>query len=413
LRTGKTRDILVISPTFPYPLISGGKLRIFHILEQLSREYGVTLITLAENGDDTSGNRSALRFLEELITVPIDQSRNGKIKRILMNAHRYLLGEPAVNIVKSSTGMHRQIRKTLAERRFDAVQIEYSQFMSYLPLVQSFGIPCLAVAHDVSHISLARSGLTQYGLRRLFWDREARLMKAFETAMWARPDRVVAMSDTDADYIRSLIPEATVDVVPNGVDVTNMAVREKHETPTITFVGWMRHHPNLDAITWFLQDIWLLVRALHPSVRFHIIGRGLPGHLAELVQKDERTEYLGFVEDIQSAVGKSWLSVVPLRIGSGTRLKILESMGLGTPVVSTTIGAEGIKATDGEHILIADTPGEFARRVVELLDSEVTRQGLASSGRRLVEDLYAWEKIGLLSCRAIEASIEQHRKGNL
>lgn len=401
-----SKSILVISPTFPYPLVSGGKLRIFHILRQLAKQYTVTLLTLAEQGDDTPGSRQALGFLEELIAVPIDQSKTSQISRIIANAHRYLLGEPAVNIVKRSAGMEREIGKILSRKRFAAVQIEYSQYMQYLPLVRSFNIPCLVVAHDVSHVSLMRNAGVASGVRRLFWAREAKCMSAFEQAMWPRVDRIIAMSETDRDYILSLLPDAKADVVPNGVDISDYrASRDKYEVPTITFVGWMRHHPNLDAVSWFFREIWPIIRESHETVRFDVIGKGLPEGIGQDMKKDGRVRYLGFIEDIRSAVGKSWISVVPLRIGSGTRLKILESMALGTPVVSTTIGTEGIQATDGKDILIADTPDAFATQVLGLLEDEARRKKLAAAGRMLVEDKYGWEKIGILAGDALEKAI--------
>ena len=215
-------------------------------------------------------------------------------------------------------------------------------------------------------------------------------MRRYEIDGWKRFDRIITMSDVDRQHVLSEWPEAPVDVVPNGVDVETLRKKTDEETRNILFVGWMRHLPNRDAIAWFVSEIWPLIKSANVAVRLQIIGKGLQGELRAALDSDERVEYLGYVDDVTGFVQRACVSVVPIRVGSGSRLKILESMALGTPVVSTTIGCEGIEAKDGEELIIADDPQGFAQSVLELLYDKDKRTRIAANARRLVEQHYSW-----------------------
>jgi glycosyltransferase involved in cell wall biosynthesis len=398
--------LLVVSPTFSYPLISGGKIRIYHILRQLSQRFHITLVTLAEPGDDTNHNRLALDFLEDLVPVPIKQTKLTQLVRLAINSHRWLLGEPSEILVKRSGEMYRTLKQLLSSKNFDAAQLEYTQTMQYLPLIQSFGIPCLVVAHDVSHVSQKRKADVYQGINRTFWAAEARRMRVYEQRYWSQSDRIIAMSKIDREHILKSNPTAKVDIVPNGVTVRSFNIHPKSHKPKLVFVGWMRHLPNRDALAWFLDSIWPIIRKKHSGVNFEVIGRGAPKKLQQKMDSDSRVNYLGYVENVQSCVSSAWVSVVPIRIGSGSRLKILESMALDTAVVSTTVGCEGLAVTNGQNIRIADNPDEFARTIVELLENQEARMQLASNGRKIIEEHYEWERIGMLASDAVFKTVQ-------
>lgn len=401
---GKSR-LLVVSPTFPYPLVSGGKIRVYHILKHVSQRFRVTLLSLAEPGDDTDENRLALDFLDDLVLVPIKQNKVAQLLRLIANGHRWLLGAPAEILVKRSNGMHQALKRLLSTRSFAAVQLEYSQTMQYLPIVKSFGIPSLVIAHDVSHVSQKRKAKVYQGIHGSFWAAEARRMKAYEQRHWGETDRIVAMSEIDQKHILKSNPNAKVDVVSNGVAVRSFQPHSKSHNPTIVFVGWMRHLPNRDALTWFLDAIWPMIRKTHSSVRFEVVGAGLPKNLEQRLLTDDRVDYLGYVKDIRPCVGKAWISVVPIRIGSGSRLKILESMALETAVVSTTVGCEGLAVTNGQNIRIADTSHDFAQKIAELLQTEEVRRHLTLNARQLIEDHYDWGGVGHLASEAVQKTL--------
>lgn len=398
--------LLVVSPLLPWPLDAGGKLRMYHILKGMSARYRITLLTLAVDEENSEENRKPFDFLQDLVMIPISQGRVWQVLRMFANLPRWLAGMPAETVVKRSSALLRACRQMAGQCRFEAVQIEFTQNIQYLDAFEGSGIPSILVAHDVSYVSHERRAEVSKGLRKWFWSREARMMRYYEQVGWARFNRIVAMSAVDRDIILRHVPNAQIDVAPNGVDTADLQPVEKGETPTLIFVGWMRHLPNPDAVTWFLDEIWPLIKAGHASVRFAIVGKGLPEYLKRRVEADDRVDYRGYVDDVGRHVGEAWISVVPLRIGSGTRLKILESMALGTPVVATTVGAEGIAARNGEHLGIADAPADFSRAVLELLADRARRHCMASYARSLVESDYDWEAIAEAAGDAVARAIE-------
>lgn len=402
--------LLVVSPTFPYPLISGGKQRIYYILRELSHHFRITLLTLSEIDSDEQTYIDALPFLDEVITVPINQKRSAQVWRLIANAPRWLLGMPAEVIVKRSPKLLSNLRLLLSSKQFIAVQIEYAQYAPYLYWAEKAGVPSLLVAHDISFVSQERKTEVMSGFSRLFWSREARLMKKLETHAWSQADCVVAMSKHDEETIKKIEPTASVVVVPNGVDIERLNMIPKDTQPTLVFTGWMRHLPNRDAVEWLLHTIWPLIRQGHSTVCLNIIGKGLPENLRALIDKDHRIKYLGYVNDIAKAVGKATLSLVPLRIGSGTRLKILESMALGTPVVSTSVGYEGISAIPGVHLEVGDTPEEFSAVTVKLLTDRKACETISQAARSLVEKQYAWGTVGQVASQSIHTAIENFQR---
>lgn len=397
--------LLVVSLTFPYPLISGGKQRVFHVLRELSGSFAVTLLTLGEKDDDNPTARAALAFLQELIVVPIRQNRLRQMLRLAGSSPRWLLGTPAEVLVKRSSELMRTYDRLVNEQNFSSIQIEFSQLIPLFARPGAVSPPTVFVAHDISFISQQRKADTSRGIARWFWRRESALMRRLEVDGWKRATRVQAMSCVDRGHILALAPSATVDIVPNGVDTQALNPLPDAQQPSIVFVGWMRHFPNRDAIAWFIHEIWPTIRRRNPDVRLTVVGGGLPRDLLSVVKRDDRVDYLGFVDDVKAVVGSAWVSVVPIRIGSGSRLKILESMALGTPVVTTTIGCEGIAVKVDQQVLIADHPGEFADRVLNLLEDPTRRRSLAAAARRLVEANYAWDMIGLTATASVAATM--------
>ncbi len=383
----------MVSPTFPYPLVSGGKQRLYYILKELSREFQVTLLTLAEENDGHIG-REALGFLKEVIQVPIRQDRIAQIRRLAIGLPHWLFGTPAEVLVKKSPKMLEIYQRLLADGGFDLVQVEYSQYLPLVKIANRLGKKSIATAHDVSYISQRRKAAVMTGWRRFFWRREAELMRRFELTGWRSASRIVAMSENDRSEILQLVSEAAVDVVPNGVEVTSRRSYPKSDVPTLVFVGYMRHYPNLDGVEWLLKEIWPRIKARLEGVRLRIVGAGMPADLTRMTENDPQVDYLGFVDDVDEVVGTSWLSIVPLRIGSGTRLKILESMALRTAVLTTTIGCEGIDARHSVDVMLADTAESLASEASEMLRDEQALTRIADAGRELVQARYDWQIIG-------------------
>jgi glycosyltransferase involved in cell wall biosynthesis len=197
------------------------------------------------------------------------------------------------------------------------------------------------------------------------------------------------VSDLERANLRAVAPGYdSIHVIPNVVDVAQYARAHGPACPnTLVFAGALTYHANYDGARHFLADVYPTILGAVPDLRLRITGATTGVNLTSL-PRHPGVECTGYVEDIRPIVSRSWVSVVPLRQGGGTRIKVLESMALGTPVVSTSKGVEGLEVTDGENVLLADPPAEFARRVVDLLRSPQLHARLGTAGRRLVEEKY-------------------------
>jgi glycosyltransferase involved in cell wall biosynthesis len=202
------------------------------------------------------------------------------------------------------------------------------------------------------------------------------------------------VSGTDENELKSMTHDIKTVVVPNGVDVEYFSVRNENQTNTIIYTGGMNMFANKDAVMHLIDDIWPKIKSRVPDAVFKIIGQDPPAELLAIAAIDKDIQVLGFVDDIRPYVAESAVYVVPLRVGGGTRLKVLDALSQGKAIVSTSVGCEGITVTHGENIFIEDEADAFANRVVELFNDKTLRQRLGQNARLLAEQNYAWESIG-------------------
>ena len=219
-------------------------------------------------------------------------------------------------------------------------------------------------------------------------------MRQFEHKALSRCDSVTAVSDLDVQQFKAwgIRSAQTVD---NGVDVDCFSASNAVTASPVEllFVGSLDWFPNQDAIRFFVKEIFPLVKLQQPAARLCVVGRRAPESLAWWMRQQEDVTLLSEVADVRPHYMRAGLAIVPLRVGGGTRIKILEAMSMETPVVSTSIGAEGLTVKDGTHLLIADTPGDFARAVVSLMSSEELRRRIGHNGRKRVLERYSWDRI--------------------
>jgi glycosyltransferase involved in cell wall biosynthesis len=277
--------------------------------------------------------------------------------------------------------------------RFDLVHVDM------LPLMAATagsgpGIPVVLNAHNVEHALLeARIAVEPRTAVRAFLRNQLSKLRAFESAACRRASSVLACSEDDAAQLRRMAVATPVQVVPNGVD---LELNRPDGTPTkpgrMVFVGQMGWFPNRDGVEWFLADILPRIVAQRRDARFVVVGKS--GSLAIPEALRAHVELAGFVDDVRKPVLESAVYVVPLRAGSGTRLKVLEAMALGKAVVTTRIGAEGIELEPGRDALFADDPGAFARAVLHLLDHPAEAARLGAAARATAENRYGWDAIG-------------------
>jgi glycosyltransferase involved in cell wall biosynthesis len=375
--------ILFLSRWFPYPIDNGAKLRIYHLLRGLAEAHEVHLVSFA---DDPPLAR------KEEIQAFCRSVRLAAWKEFQPGSRRALAGlfspSPRSLVDIYSAEMEGLIRQALAEHSFDLVitsewqMAAYRRLFSGLPVLFEeieVGLPYGQYARASSVTARLRGGLTwlkhRHFLRELLAD--------------GKPCTVV--SEEERRLLQAAVPGArNIHVIPNGVSIEEYNVPGILPQPgSLIFTGSFRYRPNHQAMVWFIERVLPRIQEQVPGVTLTITGdpAGLPlPERAGVIQT-------GFVDNVKPYIARAWASVVPLLIGGGTRLKILEAMSLKTPVIATSKGAEGLAAVPSEHLLIADSPEDFARQAVSLLRDASLRERLSASAYRLVAGTYDWKVI--------------------
>jgi glycosyltransferase involved in cell wall biosynthesis len=288
--------------------------------------------------------------------------------------------------------MGSEIHRVLSERDFDIVQIEYTQMAQYVPNTRR---SCtLLTDHEVAFAAHLRA----FKRLPLSWSKFKSFMGwiamlDFELRACKEFDRVVTVTDVDRQELLAYEPELDVVTIPTGVDSTYFSLQQIPEEPnTLIFVGYFKHFPNIHGILTFCREVLPLIREEIPGVKLYVVGASPPEKVLRLAE-DEQVVVTGWVEDLRPYIARSTVFVAPLWLGVGIRGKIFEAWGMEKPVVTTSVGSQGIACTAGEDILIGDGPQEFAAHTVRLLRDEKLRKKLGRNGRRLVEAKYDWEII--------------------
>jgi glycosyltransferase involved in cell wall biosynthesis len=382
------REILLVTPFLPFPPDFGGAIRIYEFIRALSTEHRV--IVLAPVTDDEA---DAVRQLGDICDVTAVPARStlrqpaGLVKRI---AQLRSAASPRsfAELAAWNPQMQAVMDRLFMTRHIDLVHYEFAQMARYQP---SRPCPTVLDNQNIEHELLERVARTSQSTpRRLFNNMEWRKVRRLEHSAWRSVTLNLATSERDAEQIRAAT-DVPVVVVPNGVDVNAYAAAASSpRTPgRVVFVGAMRHQPNADGARWYLREVHSLVQAAVPEATVEIVGADPPDDLVQM--RSASVSVTGRVESVVPHVAASSVVVVPLHAGGGTRLKILEAFAAGVPVVSTTIGAEGLDVIPGRHLLIADTAREFASAVIAVLRStNIPADFSVDEARQLVANDYDW-----------------------
>jgi glycosyltransferase involved in cell wall biosynthesis len=284
--------------------------------------------------------------------------------------------------------MQARLTQVLREGAYDFVQVESSAMASF-----DFGsTPIVLDEHNLEYELLRRSNAVESSrIRRAFAATESRKVEREEVSTWNRVTGCVLTSEREEAIVKRAAPRVATAVVPNGVALDYFRPSASEVTPgSVVFTGLMTYRPNADGVSYFIRRIFPAIRASRADAVFTAVGWGLPDDVRPLLGGG--VFHTGRVDDIRPYLAKASVVVVPLRIGSGTRLKVLEALAMAKPVVSTTVGCEGIDVSHGEHLLIADDPADFAAAVTSLLEDPAEAASLGRRGRALVESRYGWER---------------------
>ncbi|MBL8236538.1 MAG: glycosyltransferase [Bryobacterales bacterium] len=363
------KQVLLVCPEAPYPILGGGAQRIASLIEYfVARGCAVDILTFVPCTAPSA-------FVRDVLLVPLPANGRSLPARLWRNAGRLVRGVPP--LIDRLAGFEASVRGVIGPRRYDIAILEHFWVAPYVDVIRDFAERVWCDLHNIEsrffHTMAGASGPSAAWAHLRF----ARLSEKLEAELLPRFDGCLVCSESDARLVGSV--EAVV--YPNTIGWHERAETDK--TECIVFSGNMEYHPNQQAVRWFHMNIWPKLRSRFPALRWRLVGMN-PDAVRNVAATDSRIELTGAVPDAMAEIATARLSVVPLLAGSGTRIKILEAWAAGTAVVSTTLGAEGLP----ESLRIADGAAAFERAVVELLNDPAERRRLEEAGRNTYEKYY-------------------------
>jgi glycosyltransferase involved in cell wall biosynthesis len=382
--------LLWVKADFLHPTTKGGQIRTLETLKRLHQRHQVHYVALDHAGQPEGLERSG-EYCTRAYPIPhvvpektslafVGQLAEGLFSKLPVAVSRY-----------RSPAMRQKIEKLTRSEKFDCVVCDFLFPAQNIPNLSG----CVLFQHNVEatiwkrHVEHASNAP-----KRLYFELQAKRMFEYEGQVCRQVKNVIAVSENDADTMRAEYGVQRVDAVPTGVDLEFFARPEKPDTVAdLVFLGSMDWMPNIDAMEWFVAEVLPLIRKRRSDCTLAIVGRKPVVAIEELARRDARIRVTGTVPDVRPYLWGSAVSIVPLRIGGGTRLKIYEAMAARIPVVSTVVGAEGLDVRDGENIFIADQPDAFAERCLELLEDRSLSCRMACSAWDMIAERYSWEVV--------------------
>lgn len=390
----KVMNIVYVANVFPYPPNSGHRIRNYNLLKRLGEQHHLHLWLLVHeepSEEDLAGLSSVANSLHFYV-----QPEEGAFSRLFEGVLYWLRGIPPELRFSHHAAMMQDLRRFMAEQDVDVLQIEDPAMALYVNAVpRKKDVKKVLTFHDINFMKFRRIAKMEPSSKRkvrlLF---HSWMMKKWEPKFSARFDLCVTMSDIDKELLLSVNPILNIQTIPNGVDTKEFPLLPEKNGKLmyhILFVGNMDYRPNIDAVEYFTREVMPLLDERKPNYMFWIVG--INPREEVLALKSSKVQVTGRVPDVRPYYENTQIVVVPLFAGGGTRLKILEAMSLGRPVVSTTIGAEGLALVSGEQYLVANTPQEFCDSIELLITDQEYRKKMIASGRDCVVAQYDWDAI--------------------
>lgn len=376
---------LFLSPESPYPTMGGGPMRSASLIEYLSRRFSVDAIFFHEAGAPDPALCIPEGRIHRLDMLELPRHSKTALARAARNSIRMVRNRPP--LVDRFSGFEDAIESLAAREQYKVAVVEHFWCATYVNQLRQHSKRVILDLHNIEstwHASLAEG---ERGTRAMALRRFATACVALEREYLPKFNHLLVTSEDDARIARALAPEVASTVYPNALP--EMPRPPRREREEIVFSGNLEYAPNILAIRYFYEQIWPQLKTRWPGLKWKIVGKH-PEAIRNIIGADPRIELTGFVEDALAALAQSKVAVVPVLAGSGTRVKILEAWAAGTAVVSTTIGAEGLGCRDGEQLLLADDPSDFARAISGLIDSASVREKIGAAGRRYFEDRFTW-----------------------
>jgi len=381
--------VIVIDEWIPWPLESGKKIRSYNLISRLSRKHEIIYIAYV----NVPSELSKLEVMEKLgiKVIPVTDDRTVKwtAKFYLEVLANFLSKEPFSTMYHIKQVFIDTLIKAIQDERPDLIHCEWTNLSPFLKYVK--GLPVVISSHNIESDIWRRFG--EHGsniFKRFLGYSQARKIERLERYWYPKADMCIAVSPEDKRVMESY--GAKVDLVDNGVDISYYSSFPEAEIDdnAIIFTASFDTFSNQDGAVYFAKEIYPLIKRERPEIQLWLVGKDPSDEIRSFANEDQSIHVTGTVDDVRSYISRAALCVVPLRIGGGSRLKILEAFALKKAVVSTSIGAEGLSVTHGKDILLADTPEAFSRYVVGLLSDREQRKAMGGEGYSLVKEKYDW-----------------------
>jgi glycosyltransferase involved in cell wall biosynthesis len=370
--------------------VIGGPIIIFNRVRVLSQRHQVSLLCFVPQ-DEREFTDTVSRYCLDFQGVPMPSPRAGmrKVREFFFST------VPPYFLNNYSEEMYDRLREMVKRNRYDAAVSEYSMVAQYLYRNPDLaGIKRVMSVHECYYLARRKAwrvqGFSREGLSALV---NMKGLKDFEFDMYADADRVLTLTPEGKRELLDIRPDLDISVVPHGVDVDYFSISGEHDKEqAVMFLGNYPHDPNRDAVHYFCEGIWPRVREEVPEARFYVVGKDPTPDLVALARSDPSLVVTGTVDDVRPYFEKSKVFVNPVRIGGGFRGKILEAMSMQLPIVTTSLGAEGVDAENGRDMIIADDPADFSSAVIRLLQDDDMCERLGMRARELAVERFSWGK---------------------
>lgn len=389
--------VLLLTQVLPYPPDSGPKVKTYYVLKYLAERHDVTLVSFVRDTDKVEHVEHLKSLCKKVVTVPITRS---PVMDLQFLGKSLLTNQPWMMVRDEREDMQAVLADLAKTTDFDVVHADQLNMAQYaLPFTKSRKVLDLHNALWVLYKRLSETLPLTKPMKYILM-RDWRLLKQYEGQMCRTFDAVLAVSQEDKLALIEAGARLDMTVIPIAIDTDEQAqIPRQPRSPHIVHIGTMYWPPNIAGITWFLDEIYPLVKQRVPDVRCTLIGARPPASITDRAKADPSLTVTGYVDDPIPYLADSSMMVVPLKAGGGMRVKILNALSQGIPMVSTTVGCEGINVTNGEDILVADSPEDFADATTRLLTNSILNRQITEKGRTMVVNTYDYRQ----ACKPLDA----------
>jgi glycosyltransferase involved in cell wall biosynthesis len=382
--------VLLLTQVLPYPPDSGPKVKTWNVLKYLAQRHEVTLISFVR-GDQSEAVEHLKKFCKAVYTTPMER---GMARELWPLARSFATNQPFLMTRDDRKAMRDLVDHVARETQFDIAHADQLNMCQYAQRAR--GARKILDAHNALWLLYQRLARTMsFGPRKLLLERDWRLLKQYEGRLCREFNGVLAVSLEDKVALESAMGhDSDIVVIPIAVDTDEVTfVPRQPNAEHILHIGTMYWPPNIDGIQWFIREVFPLIRAQRPNTIFDIVGAQPPPSLLDMATADSGLNVTGYVKDPNVYIAQAGVMVVPLRAGGGMRVKILNALAQGLPIVSTTLGAEGITVEHERHLLIANAPADFAAATLRLLNEPAFAAVLGRNGRKLIQEKYDYRVV--------------------